>query len=96
MIIDYEEIFKAWKASIKPTPKQEEHAQKRLDVCLGCDYRKEVLKGVKWSSYCGACGCPINKKIFSSIFNACTKNKWGDVDSEYLDVVPDKEKKSII
>jgi hypothetical protein len=96
MMIDYEEIFKAWKASIKPTPKQEEHAQKRLDVCLGCDYRKEVLKGVKWSAYCGACGCPINKKIFSSIFNACTKNKWGDVDSEYLDVVPDKEKKSII
>jgi hypothetical protein len=95
-MIDYEEIFKAWKASIKPTPKQEEHAQKRLDVCLGCDYRKEVLKGVKWSAYCGACGCPINKKIFSSIFNACTKNKWGDVDSEYLDVVPDKEKKSII
>ena len=96
MMIDYEEIFKAWKASIKPTPKQEEHAQKRLDVCLGCDYRKEVLKGVKWSAYCGACGCPINKKIFSSIFNACTKNKWGDVDSEYLDVVPDKKKKSII
>jgi hypothetical protein len=96
MIINYEEIFKAWKASIKPTPKQEEHAQKRLDVCLGCDYRKEVLKGVKWSAYCGACGCPINKKIFSSIFNACTKNKWGDVDSEYLDSIPDKKKKSII
>jgi hypothetical protein len=96
MIIDYEEIFKAWKASIKPTPKQEEHAQKRLDICLGCDFRKEVLKGVKWSAYCGDCGCPINKKIFSPIFNACTQKKWEDVDSEYLDSIPDKKKKSII
>jgi hypothetical protein len=96
MIINYEEIFKAWKASINPTPKQEEHAQKRLDICLGCDFRKEVLKGVKWSAYCGDCGCPINKKIFSSIFSACTQNKWRDVDSEYLDELPDKVKKSII
>jgi hypothetical protein len=96
MIIDYEEIFKAWKASINPKPKQEELAGKRLDICLGCVYKKEVLKGEKWSAYCEDCGCPINKKIFSPIFNACTQKKWGDIDSEYLDVVPDKDKKSII
>lgn len=96
MMIDYEEIFKAWKASVNPKPKQEELAEKRLNICLGCDYRKEVLKGVKWSAYCGDCGCPINKKIFSSIFNACTQNKWGDVDAGYLDIVVHKKKKSII
>ena len=96
MIIDYKEIFEAWKTSIKPTPEREELAQKRLDVCLGCNYRKEVLKGVKWSAYCEDCGCPINKKIFSQIFNACTQKKWGDVDSEYLDMTTDKKKKSII
>jgi hypothetical protein len=95
-MINYEEIFKAWKISINPNPKQEELAGKRLDICLECDYRKEVLKGNKWSAYCSDCGCPINKKIFSPIFNACTQKKWGDIDSDYLDVVPDKEKKSII
>jgi hypothetical protein len=96
MIINYEEIFKAWKASIKPTPKQEEHAQKRLDVCLGCDYRKEVLKGVKWSAYCSDCGCPLNKKVFSKNFNPCSQKKWKEVDSDYLKEVYDKENKTLI
>ncbi len=95
-MIDYKEIFEAWKTSIKPTPQQEDLAQKRLDVCIGCRYRKEVLKGVKWSAYCDDCGCPINKKIFSSIFNACPQKKWEDIDSKYLTPLQDKEKKSII
>ena len=42
-MISYKEIFEAWKRSFNPTPIQEELAQKRLDVCLGCDYRREVL-----------------------------------------------------
>ena len=48
-MIDYKEIFDAWKISFNPTLIQEELAGKRFNVCLGCDYRKEVLKGVKWS-----------------------------------------------
>ena len=42
-MIDYKEIFEAWKVSFNPTPEQEVLAQKRLNVCLGCEYRKEVL-----------------------------------------------------
>ena len=42
--INYKEIFEAWKISLKPTPKQEELAKLRLEVCLGCDYRKEIIK----------------------------------------------------
>ncbi len=95
-MIDYKEIFEAWKTSYKPTEKQEELAKERLDVCLGCDYRREVLKGVKWSAYCNDCGCPINKKVFSKTFNACTQKKWEDVDSKYMDVVPTKYKNSLI
>ena len=48
-MIDYKEIFEAWKTSYKPTEKQEEQAKERLDVCLGCDHRREVLKGVNLS-----------------------------------------------
>lgn len=95
-MIDYKEIFEAWKTSYKPTEKQEEQARERLDVCLGCDHRREVLKGVKWSAYCNDCGCPINKKVFSKTFNACTQKKWEEVDSKYMDVVPTKYKNSLI
>jgi hypothetical protein len=95
-MIDYKEIFDAWKASFNPTPEQEELAQKRLGVCMGCEYRKEVLKGVKWSAYCGDCGCPLNKKVFSKNFNPCTKGFWEDVDSEYMKPQTKKSTNTII
>lgn len=95
-MIDYQEIFNSWKISFNPSPKQEEHAQKRLEICMGCEYRKEVLKKVKWSAYCGDCGCPLNKKVFSTLFNPCTQKKWEEVDLIYMNEVPTKNKKSII
>lgn len=95
-MIDYKEIFEAWKTSFNPTPEQEELAEKRLEVCLGCEYRKEVLKGIKWSAYCGDCGCPLNKKVFSKKFNPCTKEFWKDVDSKYLEPIPSKKNKTMI
>jgi hypothetical protein len=82
--IDYKEIFDAWKLSFNPSEIQEELAQKRLNVCMGCDFRKEVLKGIKWSAYCNDCGCPLNKKVFSKYFNPCTQKKWKEVDSDYI------------
>jgi hypothetical protein len=94
--IDYKEIFDAWKTSFKPTQIQEELAQKRLNVCLGCNFRKEVLKGIEWSAYCDDCGCPINKKVFSKLFNPCTQRKWKDVDSEYITPIDDKNKKTLL
>ena len=95
-MIDYKEIFDAWKISFNPTLIQEELAGKRFNVCLGCNYRKEVLKGVKWSAYCSDCGCPINKKIFTKIFNPCTQKKWKDIDSEYMTPIYDKDKNTLI
>jgi hypothetical protein len=94
--IDYKEIFDAWKASLKPTPKQEELAKLRLEVCLGCEFRKEVIKGLKWSAKCGKCGCPLSKKVFSPNYNACPEKLWGDVDSNYLEPMEDKNKNTII
>jgi hypothetical protein len=95
-MIDYKEIFEAWKTSRNPTPLEEELAQKRLKVCMDCEYRSEIIKGLKWSALCTDCGCPINKKIFTSMFNSCTQKKWGDVDSQYLEIMTDKEEKTII
>ena len=95
-MIDYKEIFEAWKISFNPTEKQEELSQERLNVCLNCDLRKEVLKGIKWSAYCNDCGCPLNKKVFSKNFNPCTRKKWEEVDTKYMDRVPTKYNNSLI
>jgi hypothetical protein len=95
-MIDYKEIYEAWKISFNPTKKQEDLAQKRLKVCIDCEYRSEMVKGVKWSALCTDCGCPLNKKVFATTFNACTQKKWGEVDSEYLQPIPDKDESSLI
>jgi hypothetical protein len=94
--INYKEIFEAWKISRNPTPNQVELAKLRLDVCLGCDYRKEIIKGLKWSALCGECGCPLNKKVFSTTYNACPLKKWGKIDSNYLELMEDKKNSTII
>jgi hypothetical protein len=94
--IDYEEIFDAWKISFKPTPKQEELAKLRLKVCLGCEFRKEVVKGLKWSALCGKCGCPISKKVFSPNYNACPEKLWGEIDSDYIIPINMKDEGTLI
>jgi hypothetical protein len=98
MIINpkYKEIFEAWLISFNPTDAQLVIAQERLDVCMGCEYKKELIKKNKWSAYCEKCGCPLNKKIFSNMFNPCPAKKWIDIDSKYLKSLKPKEKKSII
>lgn len=95
-MIDYKEIIQAWMTSKNPTEKEQELAEKRLNICLGCDYRREILKGLKWSAYCGDCGCPLHKKVYSNIFNACTQKKWGEIDIEYMTPVYDKDKNTLI
>jgi hypothetical protein len=95
-MIDYKGIYEAWKISFNPSKKQEDLAQKRLKVCIDCEYRSEMVKGVKWSALCTDCGCPLNKKVFATTFNACTQKKWGEVDSEYLQPIPDKDESSLI
>jgi hypothetical protein len=94
--IDYEEIFNAWKISLNPTPKQEELAKLRLEVCLGCEFRKEVVKGLKWSALCKKCGCPLSKKVFSTNYNACPEKLWGEIDSNYLKPIKTKNKNTLI
>lgn len=95
-MIDYKEIMESWLISINPTKPQQELAEKRLNICLGCDYKREILKGQKWSGYCGDCGCPLQKKIYSNIFNACTQKKWADVDIDYITPTTDKGNNTLI
>jgi len=94
--IDYKEIFNAWKISLKPNKKQEELAELRLKICLGCSKRKEIFKGIEWTAVCEGCGCPLNRKVFSTTYNACPLKKWLEVDSKYITPIDDKNKKTLI
>lgn len=94
--IDYKEIFDAWLIARKPTPEQKELAQKRYAICLGCEFRKPLIKNNNWSEICTGCGCPLNKKIFTRIYNACPYKKWEKSDMVILQKLSEKETNTII
>ena len=96
MIPNYKEIFDSWIISVNPNDTQKELAQKRLDICKGCEHKKETIKGYKWSTICGLCGCPLSKKVFSPLFNPCPAEKWDAVDSSYIIKRPKKDEKTVI
>jgi hypothetical protein len=74
-IPDLLEIAVAWKRAAAPTETQSRVADARLEICNDCEW-KEYKKMIHMYS-CGACGCPLNKKVFSPKGpEACPKNKW--------------------
>jgi hypothetical protein len=67
------DIAISWWRAANPTKKQSDIAEKRLEICMRCDSRKE---SIVFEYVCGECGCPIGKKIFSDIKQPCPLNKW--------------------
>ena len=71
------EIAVSWWRAENPTKEQSDLAQKRLDICVGCDSRKE---SIVFGYVCGECGCPIGKKIFTPKLGTCDLHKWNKVE----------------
>ena len=73
------EIAKAWIAASNPTDEQKELAEKRLAICSNCEFSRHN-KALDFH-YCGACGCPLSKKVFSPHTNdvACEEGKWASI-----------------
>lgn len=73
------EIAKAWIIAAKPSEEQKEIAEKRIAICNDCEFSR-YNKALDFH-YCGACGCPLNKKIFSPAPNeeACEEGKWKSI-----------------
>lgn len=68
------EIAIAWYNAANPTPEMKKVAESRLEICDSCDAVKKPKIGPQ---YCGDCGCPLNKKIFSPNGpGACPRKKW--------------------
>jgi hypothetical protein len=70
--MDFVKIAKSWIISTNPTPDQEEIANKRIEICNGCDYKK-----YSFFYYCDKCGCPLKGKIYSPNGpSECPAGKW--------------------
>jgi hypothetical protein len=77
------EIMGAWIISFNPTTDQKELAEKRYEICLGCEHygKKRPVTG---DEYCKKCLCPIQKKVYSQKMNdSCPLKKWDSVDDEF-------------
>lgn len=66
------EIIEAWAISVKPTPEQKNRAVIRYAICKECEYNKKEV--------CSLCGCPLDKKIFTTRKGACDIGKWDKID----------------
>ncbi len=75
-IPDIKEIIVAWHRAANPTPEQKEIAEYRASICDTCEYKE--FKKLIMTHICGACGCPISKKVYSPAPGptACPKEKW--------------------
>lgn len=74
-------IANAWITAANPTPEQKELAERRYEICVGCEHFREKRQ-ITGEPYCAECGCPMKKKIFTDVFNECPLGKWRDVDSD--------------
>lgn len=81
-MIDFQEIFTAWKVLYNPTEFQSKVASDRLNICVSCIYKREIFEKKEWSAVCGKCGCPLKAKVFSQEINPCPMGFWVESDSK--------------
>lgn len=96
MKINPKEIINAWITSFNPSADEKSMAEKREKICLECPSYNTVFKDKTWSAFCGECGCPISKKVYTKEYNACPLKKWENVDNDYFSKHQAKSKSSII
>lgn len=74
-IPDLREIAVAWARAANPTEEQQRRADARIAVCDACPLKQYQRLVHMWM--CGACGCPLNKKVYSPRgAEACPKGNW--------------------
>jgi hypothetical protein len=77
------EIVGAWIVSFNPSSEQKELAEKRYEICLGCEHYGEK-RAVTGDEYCKKCLCPIQKKVYTQKKNdTCPLNKWDFAEQEF-------------
>jgi hypothetical protein len=90
------EIVSAWITSFNPTDEQKELAEKRYEMCLGCEYYGKN-RPITGDEYCKKCLCPIQKKVYTQKINdTCPMGKWKNIESEFRNIKLKKDKYKII
>jgi hypothetical protein len=90
MKLDIKEIVSAWMISFNPSEEEKVLAEKRYEVCSGCDKRGLNKLGIE---VCKACGCPLSKKIFTlKDQESCPLKKWDNVNQEFRKIKTSKYK----
>lgn len=92
MSFNPKEIINAWITSFNPNSTQKSLAEERMNICMKCEFRKEIIHNKKWSAICGGCGCPLEKKIFTDQAGTCPKSKWNSVEEKYIKTLKVKTK----
>jgi len=86
-----EEIFRAWSIAFNPDDEQAELAVKRIQICDKCEHKDKYPTGpLLYIAKCGVCGCALKGKIYTPKTyldegGSCPKEKWKDVEKEWLD-----------
>lgn len=79
MLKKFKTIAEAWIKASNHTPEEKQLAEERLEVCNTCEHRKKNETIIDFY-YCGICGCPLNKKIFTDKrlpkMDKCPEGKW--------------------
>lgn len=81
-MINFKEIFVAWKTALNPTELEDKIASDRLDICVKCTHKKEIFEKSKWALICEKCGCPLRVKVFSREINPCPMGFWEEPDNK--------------
>ena len=86
----------AWAISFNPTLEQKELAEKRYEICLGCEYYGKS-RPVLGDEYCKKCLCPIQKKVYTQKVNdTCPMGKWKEIENQFRDEKNKKNKYKLI
>ncbi len=80
------EVLQAWKTSFSPSDEEMKVAEARALICNDCEHKVELNNSLltKFTEHdkllnkfkCGACGCPLSKKLFTYFTDACPLDKW--------------------
>lgn len=90
MDLNIKKIVNAWVTSFNPSEDEKQLAEKRLTVCNTCEFKG---KNILLVDTCTKCGCPLSKKIFTSLdYTTCPLGKWDDLDREFKISKKDKYK----
>ena len=82
MSFEVKKIVDAWITSFNPDKEERELAEKRYSICNTCEFNKKNLIGVET---CNKCGCPLSKKVFTSLdYTTCPIGKWDDVNKDFI------------